>query len=262
MSRVIQVQTNFTGGELDPKIRARIDLAQYYNSLETAQNVVIQPQGGMVRRDGSRYIAELPASAGDAVRCVPFEFSVDDSYMLVFVDERMYVFKDQVLITDINGSGDDYLDVTNVTDAVIPTMCWAQSADTLILVQQSMAPQKIVRGASDSAWTVSTVSFDFIPKFAFTLTTAAGSTFATHEYLSLDATEGQVTVIAKDSDDNAEDIFTASAATYENQYINVTPQGRLRIVQKVSDSQLKCFAEIPIFESDVSATETRIPVAD
>ncbi|HEY7805204.1 MAG TPA: hypothetical protein VIC30_12340, partial [Orrella sp.] len=262
MSRVVSVQTNFTGGEIDPKIRARIDLQQYYNSLEKAQNVIIQPQGGLIRRDGSRYITELTAAAGDAVRCVPFEFSVDDSYMLIFTDERMYVFKDRQLITNINASGEDYLTVTNITDTVIPTMCWAQSADTLIIVQQSMTPQKIVRGATDADWTITDLSFDFIPKFAFTLTTAAGSTFVTHEYLSLDATDGQITVTAKDSGDADEPIFTASAATYENQFINISPQGRLRVVKKVSDSQLKCYAEIPVFESDVTAAETRIPVAD
>ena len=138
MSRIVRVQTNFTSGELDPKLRARIDLQQYYNGLETAQNIVVQPQGGIARRDGTRFITELPASAGDAVRMVHFEFSVDDSYMLIFVDERMYVFKDGALITDINGSGNDYLTVTKITDAIIPTMCWAQSADTLIICQETV----------------------------------------------------------------------------------------------------------------------------
>ncbi|HEY7804097.1 MAG TPA: hypothetical protein VIC30_06645, partial [Orrella sp.] len=73
MSRIIRVQTNFTSGELDPKLRARIDLQQYYNGLETAQNIVVQPQGGIARRDGTRYIATLPSSAGTAVRMVHFE---------------------------------------------------------------------------------------------------------------------------------------------------------------------------------------------
>ena len=33
-----------------------------------------------------------------------FEFSVSDSYMLVFTPGKMYVFKDGALVTDINGS--------------------------------------------------------------------------------------------------------------------------------------------------------------
>jgi hypothetical protein len=235
MSRVIQVQTNFTSGELDPKLRARIDLQQYYNGMETAQNIVVQPQGGFVRRDGSRYLTTLPASAANGVRLVHFEFSVDDSYMLIFVDERMYIFKDGVQITDINGSGDDYLDVPKITDAVIPTMCWAQSADTLIIVQQSMTPQKIVRGASDSDWTVSDLSFDFIPKFAYTLSTTNPAAAITP-----DIEDGKVTITADAS------VFASGNV---NQYINASPQGRARIVEFVSATEIKVITEVPFFDT-------------
>lgn len=248
MSRIVRVQTNFTSGELDPKLRARIDLQQYYNGLETAQNIVVQPQGGIARRDGTRFITELPASAGDAVRMVHFEFSVDDSYMLIFVDERMYVFKDGALITNINGSGNDYLTVTKITDAIIPTMCWAQSADTLIICQETVIPQKIVRGASDSSWTISDLSFDFIPKFAYTLTTTAGSSVGTHDFLTVDAPDGNIIITAQSTGPSDANIFTGAASTYVNQYINVEPQGRLRIVAKVDDHTLKAVSEIPLFD--------------
>jgi len=171
MSRIIRVQTNFTSGELDPKLRARIDLNQYYNGMETAQNIVVQPQGGIERRDGTRFITELPASAADAVRMVHFEFSVNDSYMLVFVNQRMYVFKDGVHITNINGSGDDYLDVPKITDDVIK--------------------------------------------------------------------DGNITLTASSS------IFSASDV---DQYINVSPQGRLRIVSFTSGTEVKAYAEVPLFD--------------
>ena len=46
MSRVIQIQTNFASGALDPLLRARIDLQQYYNALETAENVFCFPRAG------------------------------------------------------------------------------------------------------------------------------------------------------------------------------------------------------------------------
>ena len=52
MSRLINIQTNFSIGELDPLVRGRVDLQQYYNALQTASNVFIQPQGGLKRRDG------------------------------------------------------------------------------------------------------------------------------------------------------------------------------------------------------------------
>lgn len=241
MSRVIQVQTNFTSGELDPKLRARIDLQQYYNGLETATNIVVQPQGGFTRRDGSKYIATLPTPTADAVRMVHFEFSVNDSYMLIFIDEQMYVFKDGVQITNINGSGNDYLSVTKITDSIIPEMCWAQSADTLIIVHKDMIPQKILRGATDSSWTISDLSFDFTPQFAFSISTDVRTAAGT---LTPDAAEGNITLTAQHANFSAADI---------NQYINVTPQGRVRIVDFISSTVVKAISEVPLFDDSVIA---------
>ena len=93
MSRIIQIQNDFTSGELDPKLRARTDISQYKSGLTTARNVSIQPQGGAKRRDGTKYVATLDSGAANAVRMVSFEFSISDSYMLVFTPGKMYVFK-------------------------------------------------------------------------------------------------------------------------------------------------------------------------
>jgi len=169
MSRIIQIQNDFTSGELDPKLRARTDIAQYKSGLTTARNVSIQPQGGAKRRDGTKFIAELDSGAANAVRMVGFEFSVNDSYMLVFTPGKMYVFKDGALITDINGSGNDYLTVASLTSSILPEMNWVQSADTVIVVHEDLPPTKIVRGATDSDWTASTISFDHVPLYAFEL---------------------------------------------------------------------------------------------
>jgi hypothetical protein len=62
MPRSVLIQTNFVVGELDPLLRGRIDLNQYYNALQKATNVVIQPQGGARRREGLQYIDTLPAN--------------------------------------------------------------------------------------------------------------------------------------------------------------------------------------------------------
>jgi hypothetical protein len=253
MSRIIQIQNDFTSGELDPKLRARTDIAQYRSGLTTAKNISIQPQGGAKRRDGTRFVSALDTGAANAVRMVAFEFSVTDSYMLVFTPGKMYVFKNQALVTNINGSGNDFLAVAALTSSIIPTMNWVQSADTVIVVHEDLAPLKIVRGATDSSWTASTLTFSFVPKYAYTLATTAGSSFNTgvpHDHLEPSGTSGNITLTAKHSGSDA-DIFTAGAAAdvYVGQYINVTPFGRLRIVRKVSDAKLECFAEVPLFDT-------------
>ena len=92
MTKIVQFQTNFSVGELDPLLKARTDLQQYQNSLEEATNVTIQPQGGAKRRPGLRFIHNFGTSFTD-FKIIPFEYSTSDSYTLVFVNDRMYVFK-------------------------------------------------------------------------------------------------------------------------------------------------------------------------
>jgi hypothetical protein len=235
MPRFVDIQSNFSTGELDPLLRARIDLAQYNNALAKATNVLIQPQGGMRRRPGLKHIAELPSAAADGVRLVPFEFNVDDSYMLCFTNNRMYVFKDGVQITAINGGGNAYL-TTSITSAMLGQLNWTQSADTMFLVHPDLAPVKLVRGATNADWTISTYSFSSIPKHAFTLTVTTPAV----GHLTPSAVSGNVTLTSQSS------FFTTADV---GQYINAYPQGRARIIQFVSNNSVKAVTEYPFFDT-------------
>jgi hypothetical protein len=314
MPRFVDIQTNFSTGELDPLLRARVDLQQYNNALAKATNVVIQPQGGMRRRPGLKYMAELPntstTSAANGVRLVPFEFSVDDSYMLCFTHQRMYVFKDGVQITNINGSGNAYL-ATSITGAMLADICWTQSADTMILVHPDLQPTKLVRGGTDATWTISTITFDSIPKYSFDLrvfepqasitpSAVSGNITLTASAYTSDtgnlqgATSTSVTLKAAAS--STDDIFvgmcvhmttgtqagksrkitdyngtTKVATTFPawdtppvatdsykivpfalesvNQYVNASPQGRARIIEFVSDTEVRAITEYPFFDT-------------
>ena len=242
MTRLVAIQTNFSSGELDPLLRARVDLEQYKNGAETLTNVLVQPQGGVRRRGGLKYLMEIPSAASPAngTRSVAFEFSVDDSYMLIFVNQRMYIFKDRTLITNINGSGNPYLAVTAVTSSILSTMCWTQSADTLIITHKDINPIKIVRGGTDATWTVSDISFIGIPKYAFTvsLSNPAGT-------LTPSATSGAITLTASSAS------FTSGSV---GQYVNASPQGRARIVSYTSTTVVNAITEIPFFSTSAIAT--------
>lgn len=245
MSRFVSIQTNFSTGELDPLLRARVDLTAYTNALEKATNVVCQPQGGIRRRPGSRYITALAnsgaESAANGVRLVEFEFSTSDSYMLCFTHNRMYVFKAGALITNINGSGNPYLSTSGVglTGATLANIVWTQSADTLIVVHPDIAPIRIVRGATNADWTASAITFDSIPKYAFTVsvTNPAGT-------LTPSAVSGKVTLTASSS------VFTAGAV---GQYVNASPQGRAKIVKFNSSTSVDAITEFPFFNTSAIA---------
>ena len=246
MTRFVSLQTNFSSGEMDPLLLARVDLTAYQNALSEATNVVIQPQGGLRRRAGLRYLSALPnagaESAANGVRCVAFEFSTSDSYMLVFTHNRMYVYRNKILITNINGSGLSYLNTSSLglTGARLSRICWTQSADTLIVVHPAIPPIKIVRGATNADWTGSAITFDSTPKYAFTLTVTnpAGT-------LTPSAVSGKITL-------------TASAASFTSasvgQYVNASPQGRAKIVSFTSTTVVNAITEFPFFNSSAIAS--------
>ena len=242
MSRAVTIQTNFTTGEVDPLLKSRIDINQYYNALDQARNVLIQPQGGIERRPGLQFIFEVPSAANpqNGMKLVPFEFSTTQSYMLLFVHNRMYIFKNKELVTNINSSGNDYL-TTTIGSTVLATMDHTQSADTLIVVQEDMAPKKIVRGGSHSTWTISDISFEFIPKFNFT---PAETTI--NQTITPSAVDGNITITAGGS------VFTSS---HVNQFVEANDgMGRARITRFVSGTSVEAVVEIPFFNTSAIAS--------
>ena len=239
MARFVNIQTNFTSGELDPLIRSRLDLESYNNGLETARNVICQPQGGVKRRPGTKFITELGGSPENGVRLVHFEFSVDDSYMLVFTNNRMYVFKDKVLQTNIAGSGNDYL-TTTISSARLDKMCFTQSADTLIVVEEDMRPKQITR-TSDTNWSIADMTFDSIPQHAYTLTIANTSAAGT---LTPSDVSGKITLTTQHG-------FWTTA--HVGQYVNAEPQGRARIVERIDSTRVNAVVEFPFFDTSAIA---------
>ena len=248
MARVTQYQSNFTVGEIDPLLLGRIDIQQYASALEKAQNVVVLPQGGFERRPGLRFMLDISSHLGgsfttlDGIRLIPFEFSTTQSYMLVFVknttsNTRMFVFANGQQITNINGSGNDFL-VCALGDIDLDRMYFTQSADTLIVVHEDMSPKSIVRGGSNSTWTFSTASLTS-PKHAFTLSSSNPSATITP-----DAVDGTVNITASSG------VFSSGNV---DQYINVLNGfGRARIVEFTSSTVVKVVTEFPFFEADVA----------
>jgi hypothetical protein len=94
MARVAVELTNFTGGELSPRLDGRTDLTKYASGCSTLQNLVVYPHGSAARRPGSTFIAEV-ADSDNKTRLIPFEFSTTQTYMLEFSNLKMRVYKDQ-----------------------------------------------------------------------------------------------------------------------------------------------------------------------
>lgn len=243
---IVRIQTNFTAGEFDPLLRARIDLDQYRAAAKELTNVICLPQGAVQRRPGLQYIDTIPSAANpqNGVRLQSFEFSTEQQYVFLFVSDRLYIYKLGVLQTNINGSGNDYLDLssTGISSTNLSELYFTQSADTMIICQEDMNPVTITRGASHTSWTVSNLTFEYIPKYAFTLSVTQGTSFASHTGLTPSAIEDTIRLVVKPTNN----IFTQPESYYVDQYINARPYGRIRIVKKISNNELEGFVEIPL----------------
>jgi hypothetical protein len=86
------VQAAFTGGEWSPALWSRTDLAKYSTACRRLKNFIVHPHGGASTRPGLEYIANTKAN-GDA-RLLPFQFNVEDSYILEMGAQYMRVYRD------------------------------------------------------------------------------------------------------------------------------------------------------------------------
>ena len=156
MPKVITLQTSFVSGVLDPRLASRTDIKHFYQGAEVAENVVTMPQGGIKRRPGFKYIANT--ASNNEARLASFAFNVEQTYLMVFTNLSVAVYKDGVHQANVT---------TPYTTAQLFELSWTQSADTMILVHKDHAPRKLVRGGSHTSWTLSTISLSNIPQFNY-----------------------------------------------------------------------------------------------
>ena len=250
MSRTQQYQASFTVGELDPLLRGRIDLQQYYSSVDLADNVVFEPQGGFSRRPGTRFVHDLTAdNPSNSVMLIPFEFSTTQKFMIVASafntasTIRLRFFADQTQIENLNSTTNEYIDFAvgtlyGVSAFDLQKLYFTQSADTLICTHENFAPFKITRGANNQTWTVAALTLTK-PQSAFTISTSNPSGTITP-----DAVTGVVKVTASSG------VFTTN---HIGQYINVTNDfGRARIYERVSSTVVNVITEVPFAKADTA----------
>lgn len=154
MPKVSTIQDAFNAGEFSPLMTARVRFEKYRNALATCLNAVPLVQGGVTRRSGTKYVAEVKDSS-KATRLVQFEFSTTQAYILEFGDQYMRVYKDRGQV--LSGMS-AYEIVTPYLEADLFELKFAQSNDVLYVAHPDYAPRKITR-TGHTAWTINTISF-------------------------------------------------------------------------------------------------------
>jgi len=102
-------QTDFSSGELSPKVQGRFQLDLYKRGLEICENFITEPQGPARFRTGTKYVNHTRLNR--TARLLPFQFNDEQSYVLELTDLYMRIFKDEGVILE------DDVTVTSTTNA-------------------------------------------------------------------------------------------------------------------------------------------------
>ena len=115
MSRSNPYQPSYNAGEISEYLEARTDFRKYQNAVKKAQNVIPLLEGGLMRRAGTRYIADGKSDSAKQ-RLKRFQFSTEQAYVLEFGNTSIRFFRNQGQISaaDITAS----IENGSFTDAI------------------------------------------------------------------------------------------------------------------------------------------------
>lgn len=159
MPRVSLIQTNFTAGELAPRLMGRVDIARYQNGAKTIENAHPLTHGGCLRRPGTLFVAAAK-NANKTARLIPYIFNRDQAYMLEFGDQYLRVFKDGGQVE--SSPGVPYEIATPYTEAMLPDLDYVQGADTMFIAHPSV-PIYRLRRFGHASWDLSAAPFTVTP---------------------------------------------------------------------------------------------------
>jgi hypothetical protein len=190
-------QNNFTQGQVGPYLAGRGDTPIYKSGLETCENFLCLPQGGLTKRKGFQFVSANPdtstPSPADSAqpmvttgfyhksRMFPFVFADGQEFIILMepgyesVAAKLHIFYNDTRIATITDgvNGNTF----PIQDEDIDDVRYAQSFDYMIFVHRDIRPMELIRGSTNSDWTLTYINFDHLPQdnfnFDTTLTPAA-----------------------------------------------------------------------------------------
>ena len=138
------LQNSFLGGEIAPALYGRIDDKLVSVGAAELTNFLVNVSGSLRRRPGFKFMRQL----GDGIfRLIPFRFASDQTLVLVFGNNVMYVVAMGQFV--MNGSS-PYQCSTPYSEGQLADLSYSQNADVVTLTSPDVAPYELRRyGATD-----------------------------------------------------------------------------------------------------------------
>lgn len=186
MPRQTVAYTNFTAGQLSPRLDGRTDLTKYYNGAKTISNFTIQPHGGASRRPGTAFVHEVKDSSS-AVRLIPFEFSTVQTYVLEFGDQYIRFFKDKGIITE---TAKTITNISQANPAVVTSTAHGYTNGDHVIISSVTGMVEVngktfkVANATANTFELQDVDGNNIDSSGYTAYASGGSAFRIYEIAS------------------------------------------------------------------------------
>jgi hypothetical protein len=109
---------SLNSGELSPLLDGRVDKEFYQSGAKTLENLIPLVQGPIVQRSGTGFVKEVKASANRTAQ-IPFQFNVEQAYVLEFGDQYMRVLKDHAIVLNTGTT------ITGISQAATAVVTYA-----------------------------------------------------------------------------------------------------------------------------------------
>jgi len=107
-------------GELSPLLDGRVDKEFYQSGGKVYENLIPLVQGPVIQRSGTGYVKEVKTSANRTAQ-IPFQFNVEQAYVLEFGDLYMRVLKDHAIVLNTGTT------ITGISQAATAVVTYAGS---------------------------------------------------------------------------------------------------------------------------------------
>ena len=224
------IKTNFTAGEITPRLMGRVDIARYANGAKEIENAVCVVQGGVMRRPGSRFAAAAKFGNQKA-RLIPYVFNRSQAYVLEFGNGYLRFFQNGAQL--VNDDNTPYEIASPFNADMLPAVNYVQGADTMFLVHESVKPHRLQRrGQLD--WVLEPCPFEVEPFDEVRDTPQKWCKPSVKEYVG-----SEITLTLSDEEPPAEGdgTLTGDGWTTEDVGSYVRINSGLVLIKSVTDSQ-------------------------
>lgn len=162
MPKIIHNQTDFTAGELTPRMKGRVGVDRYQNGAETIENGIVVVHGGVVRRVGMRFLATAKLAGARKAVMLPYVYSIGQSFAIELGHLYARVYDGVTGAKIVDGALAPIEIASPYTEDQLGTITYAQDSDGLYLFHEDVRPHLLSR-ITATLWTLSPVQWSTIP---------------------------------------------------------------------------------------------------